>query len=181
MQASVDSLDDVKNDTLLKGSVDNIITLALEGNHLCRLIAKHGGVRSLLTICVDPKKHNVRVNAFRALGTVCCVLEGIMELEDAGGVEILSDTLKDDRASEEEKSEAAGLLAQVTSPWIENNNTIEGLSRHLNDLVQSLTSKLLYDITVTKAHLLHLFNFWHVKGHTLILPLFDVNRNLVHI
>ena len=64
-----------------------------------------------------------------------------MELEDAGGIEILSDTLKDDNASEEEKSEAAGLLAQVTSPWIENNNTIEGLSRHLNDLVQSLTSK----------------------------------------
>ena len=75
------------------------------------------------------------------LGTVCCVLEGIMELEDTGGIEILSDTLKDDQASEEEKSEAAGLLAQVTSPWIENNNTIEGLSRHLNDLVQSLTSK----------------------------------------
>ena len=68
-----------------------------------------------------------------------------MELEDAGGIEILSDTLKDENATEEEKSEAAGLLAQVTSPWIENNNTIEGLSRHLNDLVQSLTSKLLYD------------------------------------
>ena len=79
------------------------------------------------------------------LGTVCCVLEGIMELEDAGGIEILSDTLKDENATEEEKSEAAGLLAQVTSPWIENNNTIEGLSRHLNDLVQSLTSKLLYN------------------------------------
>jgi len=63
-----------------------------------------------------------------------------MELEDAGGIEILSDTLKDEYASEEEKSEAAGLLAQVTSPWIENNNTIEGLARHLNDLVQSLTS-----------------------------------------
>lgn len=131
----------MKSDTVLKNSIDNIITLALEGNHLCRLIAKHGGVRSLLTICVDPKLRNVRVNAFRALGTVCCVLEGIMELEDAGGIEILSDTLKDDNASEEEKSEAAGLLAQVTSPWIENNSTIEGLSRHLNDLVQSLTSE----------------------------------------
>ena len=141
IQASVDCLDDVKSDTVLRNSIDNIITLALEGNHLCRLIAKHGGVRSLLTITVDPKRRNVRVNAFRALGTVCCVLEGIMELEDAGGIEILSDTLKDEYASEEEKSEAAGLLAQVTSPWIENNNTIEGLARHLNDLVQSLTSK----------------------------------------
>lgn len=137
----MDCLEEVESDNVLRGSIDNVITLALEGNHLCRLIAKHGGVRSLLTICVDPKRRGVRVNAFRALGTVCCVLEGIMELEDAGGIEILSDILKDDKASEDEKSEAAGLLAQVTSPWIENNNTIEGLARHLNDLVQSLTSE----------------------------------------
>ena len=62
-------------------AVDSLITLALEGNHLCRLIAKHGGVRTLLEICVDPGLRGVRVNAFRALGTVCCVLEGIAELQ----------------------------------------------------------------------------------------------------
>ena len=37
-----------------------------------------------------------------------------MELEEAGGIQILSDTLRADAegATEEEKSEAAGLLAQ---------------------------------------------------------------------
>merc|ERR1719211_888613 len=45
----------------------------------------------------------------------------------------------DGPATEEEKSEAAGLLAQGTSPWIENNCSIEGLSRHLDNLVSSLT------------------------------------------
>ena len=65
-----------------------------------------------------------------------------MELEEAGGIKVLSDTLKDVDAVEEEKSEAAGLLAQVTSPWIENNSSIEGLSAHLENLVMSLTSKL---------------------------------------
>lgn len=64
-----------------------------------------------------------------------------MELEESGGIEILSDTLRDSEASEEEKSEAAGLLAQVTSPWIENNSSIEGLARHLEALVESLTGK----------------------------------------
>ena len=68
MQSSVDCLQDVKSDSMLRNFIDNIITLALEGNHLCRLIAKHGGVRSLLTICVNPRRRNVRVNAFRALG-----------------------------------------------------------------------------------------------------------------
>ena len=49
----------------LRHSVECIIGLALEGNHLCRLIAKHGGVRSLLTICVDPNLRAVRVASFR--------------------------------------------------------------------------------------------------------------------
>ena len=49
----------------LRHSVDCIIGLALEGNHLCRLIAKHGGIRSLLTICVDPDLRAVRVASFR--------------------------------------------------------------------------------------------------------------------
>lgn len=147
----------------LRRSIDAMIGLALEGNHLCRLIAKHGGVRAVLTIAVDPSLRAVRVAALRALGTVCCVLEGIMELEDSGGIEVLSDTLRDPGATEEEKSEAAGLLAQVgalrdsnqvhdqlhrylsscpqvTSPWIENNSSIESLSRHLSHLIESLTS-----------------------------------------
>ncbi len=109
-----------------------------------RLIAKHGGVRSLLTVCVDPSLRRMRVGAFRALGTVCCVLEAIMELEEAGGVQvrrggkraneeifffmlvgdllwqILSDTLRDDDSTEDEKSEAAGLLAQVRLTGVAN-------------------------------------------------------------
>ncbi len=70
--------------------------------------------RSLLRLCVDPDLRRLRVLSFRALGAVCCVWEGILELEECGGMEILSDTLRDEEgATEEEKSEAAGLLAQV--------------------------------------------------------------------
>eukprot|EP00096_Caligus_rogercresseyi_P012605 TRINITY_DN5333_c0_g1_i2.p1 TRINITY_DN5333_c0_g1~~TRINITY_DN5333_c0_g1_i2.p1 ORF type:complete len:347 (-),score=102.58 TRINITY_DN5333_c0_g1_i2:109-1149(-) len=128
-------------DLVLKRSIDAVIGLALEGNHLCRLIAKHGGVRSLLEICSNPslRHKSSRVSAFRALGTVCCVLEGILELEEAGGITILSSALNDPESTEDEKSEAAGLLAQVTSPFIENNSSIDGLRTHLDHLVQSLT------------------------------------------
>ena len=66
---------------------------------------------------------------------------GILELDASGGIEILSDPLRDPDSNEEEKSEAAGLLAQVTSPWIENNSSIESLGRHLGHLVESLTGK----------------------------------------
>ena len=142
LQLSVESLNTSKPESSLRATIDSLTSLALEGNHLCRLIAKHGGVRTLINICTQVQFRPVRVNAFRALGTICCVLEGIMELEEAGGIKVLSDTLKDVDAVEEEKSEAAGLLAQVTSPWIENNSSIEGLSAHLENLVMSLTSKL---------------------------------------
>ena len=142
-----------KPEAVLRVSIDSITSLALEGNHLCRLIAKHGGVRLLVHICLEIKFRSVRVNAFRALGTVCCVLEGIMELEEAGGIKVLAETLKDVEAKEEEKSEAAGLLAQVTSPWIENNSSIEGLAAHLEDLVMSLTSKLFGFFNGEKSHL----------------------------
>ena len=80
-----------------------------------------------------------------------------------GGIEVLADTLSDEDVpssvtsscdtsgsggsrvvngcTEEEKSEAAGLLAQVTSPWIENNTRILGLIKHLENLVESLTGE----------------------------------------
>merc|ERR1719461_541715 len=96
IKSSVERLNERKSDLVLRMAVDSLITLALEGNHLCRLIAKHGGVRTLLEICVDPGLRTVRVNAFRALGTVCCVLEGIMELQAVGGIEVLADTLSDE-------------------------------------------------------------------------------------
>ncbi|QQP38205.1 Uncharacterized protein FKW44_018716, partial [Caligus rogercresseyi] len=112
-------------DLVLKRSIDAVIGLALE--------AKHGGVRSLLEICSNPslRHKSSRVSAFRALG--------ILELEEAGGITILSSALNDPESTEDEKSEAAGLLAQVTSPFIENNSSIDGLRTHLDHLVQSLT------------------------------------------
>lgn len=42
-------------------------------------------------------------------------------------------------SNEDEKSEAAGVLAQITSPWIEDNHHVEGLSQHLNKIIFTLT------------------------------------------
>ena len=66
-----------------------------------------------------------------------------------------------EQATDEEKSEAAGLLAQVTSPWIENNCSIEGLSNHLDNLVASLTGRM----TINS-------DFWYLKSPNIIQKLF---------
>ena len=122
-----------------KPAVDTVISLALEGNHLCRMLANHGAVHALLAICQDSPMAKVRVAALRGMGTVCCVLEGIREFEALGGVDLVVKLLKDRELVEEERSEAAGVLAQVTSPWIENNVNMLTVPANMGDIVAALT------------------------------------------
>lgn len=135
----VDSLDDPFTTYSLKTSIINLATIALEGDDICKLIAQLGGVRSLLTICVEQKYVELRAQSLRALATICCVIEAIGELEKVEGVECVSEILCDSKSSEKEKSEAAGLIAQITSPWIDNNHYIQGLRENLPSLTKSLT------------------------------------------
>jgi hypothetical protein len=49
--------------------------------------------------------------------------------------------LSEETRPEPEASEAAAVLAQITAPWVEDNNTVHGLSEQLSSLVHSLTRK----------------------------------------
>ena len=49
--------------------------------------------------------------------------------------------LADLRRGEEERREAAGVLAQVLSPWIEGNSSSEEIDNSLADIVISLKGK----------------------------------------
>ncbi|MPC53144.1 Protein inscuteable [Portunus trituberculatus] len=123
----------------VRSSVSHLTALGVDGGHICRLIARLGGVRGLLGVCLEPRLHHVRVAALRALATVCCVVEGIVELEKAGGVEVVAEVLCDAECTEEERSEAAGVLAQITSPWVENTHRLIALHTHLTPIVAALT------------------------------------------
>lgn len=65
----------------VSAAVSHLTALGVDGGHICRLIARLGGVRGLLGICLEPRLRHVRVAALRALATVCCVVDGIVELE----------------------------------------------------------------------------------------------------
>ena len=81
----------------------------------------------------------VRLLALRALSSVCCTVECIRSLEHSNGVEIIASLLTTS-LSLEERVEAAGVLAQVTSPWITDNHKVEGLTKHVSGLIATLTS-----------------------------------------
>ena len=77
----------------VRSSVSHLTALGVDGGHICRLIARLGGVRGLLGVCLEPRLHQVRVAALRALATVCCVVEGIVELEKVRSYQAWSATL----------------------------------------------------------------------------------------
>ena len=64
---------------LTEASLGVMTGLALEGNNLCRLLVSHGAVDSLLGLCnARDSELETRISALRALGSICCVLEGII-------------------------------------------------------------------------------------------------------
>jgi hypothetical protein len=120
----------------------SITALALEGNNLCRLLVGQGALPALLALCQDSRPAGVRIAALRALGSICCVLEGIQGFLALGGQERVVDILADRRRSEGERREAAGLLAQLTSPWIDGNVGFPGIELFLQEVVFSLKGNL---------------------------------------
>ena len=95
----------------------------------------------LFDLCLDPVMTQLHSQALRAVATVCCVTESIEELEKVGGVEALSDMLSSQSASESVRAEAAGVVAQILSPCLDQYTHLAGFLENMDDLVRSLTSQ----------------------------------------
>lgn len=81
LEVVVRALEEADSKAEVRSVVSDLTALGVDGGHICRLIARFGGVRSLLGVCLEPWLRQCRVDALRALATVCCVVEGIAELE----------------------------------------------------------------------------------------------------
>ncbi|CAM1294969.1 INSC (predicted) [Pycnogonum litorale] len=135
----VEILENPTNEHALRTAVNNVSVLGVQGSEMCAIIAEAGGIRGLLTVILEKRYRFLRASAIRALATICCIPQSIRELENEGGIECITDILCDKSTNEQEKSEAAGVIAQITSPWIEYNKKIQGLAENAEDLVRSLT------------------------------------------
>ena len=80
-QVLVTTIEDTNSEIQLRAAISHLTALGVDGGHLCRLISRMGGVRALLSVCLDKHFRHLRVVALRALATICCVVEGIDELE----------------------------------------------------------------------------------------------------
>lgn len=74
-------LEEPKTELALRTALSALTTLGLEGNQLCELVSKCGGIRALLAVCLEARATAVRVSALRALATICCVSATIRQFE----------------------------------------------------------------------------------------------------
>ncbi|XP_071452946.1 protein inscuteable homolog [Hetaerina americana] len=162
IQVLVTVLEDAASELAQRSALTGLAALGLEGAHLSRLVAQCGGVRALLAVAIDSRSSPIRASALRALATICCVSDAIKEFEKAGGVEIIADILMDSGREiapgkrcrpEPEASEAAAVLAQVTAPWLEEIESVEGLVEYIRPIVHSL-SRLVEETRSTETLLL---------------------------
>lgn len=124
---------------LLIDSLHDIIVIGLLSNYMCSILAKAGAVGILLEICRSSVVKFARCEALRTLATICCVSESIERFNQNGGISCLAVLLTDSIGSETVRSEAAGVIAQVTSPSLANCQLRMGLLEHIPSFIKSLT------------------------------------------
>lgn len=140
VQKIVDSLCNGQGLAAVHAAIACIISLGLEGEHMCFIVAREGGVRGLLDVCRNETLTFTRSQALRALATVCCAPECITKFEKERGFQLLVDLLREPVFSGEAiQGEAAGVVAQLTSPCLQHSPQQLGiLLQDLHHLLQAL-------------------------------------------
>ena len=133
-------LDSCDNDSQVVDAINTIINLGNEhSSQMYNIITKVGTIRSLMGLAVSSSSMEVSLLSLRAISSVCCTIEAVRELEQCHGIQTISSILTSTRTSLTVKVEAAGVLAQITSPWIADNHSIAGLKEQVPHIVEQLT------------------------------------------
>ncbi|XP_070600028.1 protein inscuteable homolog [Erythrolamprus reginae] len=134
----VKEIDSSDNLCSVESAVSNLFSLTQEGSHLCRIIAKEGGIVALLKICHQDCFRCLFPQILRTLASVCCVEEGIQQLEKVDGILCLADILTDDIHSQATHAEAAAVIAQITSPQLTFTQHLNSFLENMEEIVTAL-------------------------------------------
>uniref|UniRef100_A0A2K6P9Y4 INSC spindle orientation adaptor protein n=1 Tax=Rhinopithecus roxellana TaxID=61622 RepID=A0A2K6P9Y4_RHIRO len=137
-QALVRKIDASDNIYTTESTTGNLFSLTQEGAPLCRIIAKEGGVVALFKVCRQDTFRCLYPQALRTLASICCVEEGVHQLEKVDGVLCLADILTDDSHSEATRAEAAAVVAQVTSPHLPVTQHLSSFMESMEEIVTAL-------------------------------------------
>ena len=105
---------------------------------MCDLITRVNGVEALLAVCEIRELRAVWPTALRALTLLCSQTAATRAFDQCAGVLVIRDILQDRNSTEQEKTEAVGLLTQITAPWTETP-VIRGMKESMDQLIKSLS------------------------------------------
>nr|XP_045227475.1 protein inscuteable homolog isoform X2 [Macaca fascicularis] len=136
----------VENEHVLKSMKACVSeTLSMLGQHFGQLLelaltreVQEGGVVALFKICRQDTFRCLYPQALRTLASICCVEEGVHQLEKVDGVLCLADILTDDSHSEATRAEAAAVVAQVTSPHLPVTQHLSSFMESMEEIVTAL-------------------------------------------
>ncbi|EPY76111.1 hypothetical protein CB1_001503004 [Camelus ferus] len=100
--------------------------------------SQEGGVVALFKVCRQDSFRCLYPQALRTLASICCVEEGVHQLEKVDGVLCLADILTDDSHSEATRAEAAAVVAQVTSPHLPFTQHLSSFLESMEEIVTAL-------------------------------------------
>ncbi|XP_036882857.2 protein inscuteable homolog isoform X2 [Manis javanica] len=120
-------------------------TLSTLGQHFGQLLelaltreVQEGGVVALFKVCRQDSFRFLYPQALRTLASICCVEEGVHQLEKVDGVLCLAEILTDDSHSEATRAEAAAVVAQVTSPHLPFTQHLSSFLESMEEIVTAL-------------------------------------------
>ncbi|XP_071077721.1 protein inscuteable homolog isoform X4 [Desmodus rotundus] len=136
----------VENEHVLKSMKACVSeTLSTLGQHFGQLLelaltreVQEGGVVALFKVCRQDSFRCLYPQALRTLASICCVEEGVHQLEKVDGVLCLADILTDDSHSEATRAEAAAVVAQVTSPHLPFTQHLSSFLESMEEIVTAL-------------------------------------------
>ncbi|XP_038071914.1 protein inscuteable homolog isoform X2 [Patiria miniata] len=140
IQTVVRSIHESASEYNIKIAINSIHCLSEDDSEIRRLLAKEGAIPALLQLCQQASLNAMKPMALKTVANLCNVAEGRQELERASGVEYLSEILSSPTATESVKAEAASVIAQITSPNIDNYHHLLGFIEYMEDLLKELTA-----------------------------------------
>ncbi|XP_073799560.1 protein inscuteable homolog isoform X2 [Danio rerio] len=99
---------------------------------------QEGAVVALLKICRQDCFSSLYAPALRTVASICCVEEGISQLEKVDGLLCLADILTDGACAEATRAEAAAVMAQITSPHHSSTQHLSSFLESMQDIVTAL-------------------------------------------
>ncbi|KAJ8343417.1 hypothetical protein SKAU_G00307460 [Synaphobranchus kaupii] len=128
-------------------AISSLLSLTQDGPQLCSIIAKflsdssalgRGAVVALFRICRQDCFTCLYAHALRTVASICCVDEGIKQLEKVDGILCLADILTEGGSAEAARAEAAAVVAQITSPHHTCTQHLASFLESMQDIVTAL-------------------------------------------